>query len=219
MNEQHCVILLHGLARTHFSMLPMQHALSAAGYCVINVDYPSRQLPIEALAFLVIERGLQASRKQCDCKTIHFVTHSLGGILVRQYLSQHEIKRLGRVVMLAPPNQGTEAVDFLRKVPGYSLLNGPAGLQLGTSPQDVPRKLGAVDFELGVIAGKVSLNPLLSAMIPSPDDGKVSVQNTRVEGMRDFIILPLNHTFIMRSKEAHRQTLHFLRHGQFDRTG
>ena len=216
MNQQQCVILLHGLARTHFSMLPMQQALQRADYCVVNIDYPSRRLPIEQLAFIAIEQGLQQCRDLCQPERIHFVTHSLGGILVRQYLSQHALPLLGRVVMLAPPNQGTEAVDFLRKWPGYQWINGPAGLQLGTRAEDVPKKLGPVDFELGVIAGEVSFNPILSSMLPSPDDGKVSVQNTRVEGMSDFLTLRVNHTFIMRNKLAQRQTLHFLQHGCFD---
>ncbi len=221
MNQQQplsrqCVILLHGLARTHFSMLSMQRALTQAGFCVVNIDYPSRQLPIEELAFIAIEQGLQQCRQQCSALHVHFVTHSLGGILVRQYLSQHTIPELGRVVMLAPPNQGTEAVDVLRHLPGFSLLNGPAGAQLGTRTQDVPKRLGKVNFELGVIAGEISFNPVLSAMIPGIDDGKVSVKNTRVEGMKDFISLPINHTFIMRFREARRQTLHFLRHGCFD---
>ncbi len=215
MIENQCVILLHGLARTHLSMQPMQQALQKAGYCVVNIDYPSRRLPIEELAFIAVEQGLQQCRKHCGDGSIHFVTHSLGGILVRQYLTRHTLQNLGYVVMLAPPNQGTEAVDFLRKLPGYQWLNGPAGLQLGTTSEDVPRKLGPVNFELGVIAGEISFNPILSSMISSPDDGKVSVQNTQVEGMRDFITLPVNHTFIMRSKQAHRQTLHFLQHGCF----
>jgi pimeloyl-ACP methyl ester carboxylesterase len=206
---------LHGLARTYLSMHPIQQVLQKAGYCVVNIDYPSRRLPIEELAFIAVEQGLQQCQKHCADDGIHFVTHSLGGILVRQYLHQHTLHNLGRVVMLAPPNQGTEAVDFLRKLPGYQWINGPAGLQLGTTAQDVPKKLGPVNFELGVIAGEISFNPILSSMISSPDDGKVSVKNTRVEGMQDFITLPVNHTFIMRSKQAHLQTLHFLQHGCF----
>ncbi len=216
MSDQDCVILLHGLARTHFSMRSMQQFLQQAGYRVANIDYPSRRLPIEELAFIAVEQGLQQCRKQSENGTIHFVTHSLGGILVRQYCHQHQLPRLGRVVMLAPPNQGTEAVDVLRKLPVFRWINGPAGLQLGTAVDDVPKRLGAVDFELGVIAGETSYNPLLSALIPGPDDGKVSVQNTRVEGMQDFITLPVNHSFIMRNKQAQHQTLHFLQHGCFE---
>jgi hypothetical protein len=122
---------------------------------------------------------------------------------------------LQRVVMLGPPNQGSEAVDRLKNLPGFYWLNGPAGVQLGTSEQDMPRQLGAANFELGVIAGRRSINLLLSSMIPGQDDGKVSVESTKMDGMTDFISLPCTHTFMMRNSEVIRQTLFFLEHGHF----
>lgn len=214
-HQSECVILLHGLARTYLSMTGMQSALEKKGYAVFNINYPSRKLPIAELATIAIEQGLSKCH-QCNLHTIHFVTHSLGGILVRQYTEQKHIPGLHRVVMLGPPNQGSEAVDKLKNLPGFSLINGPAGLQLGTDDEDLPKQLGAVDFELGVIAGKKSLNPVLSSLLPGQDDGKVTVNNTRVAGMSDFITLPVNHTFMMKNQQTIQQTLYFLEHGHFN---
>ena len=118
--------------------------------------------------------------------------------------------------MLGPPNQGTEVVDRLRHIPMFNWLHGPAGSQLGTAQEDPPKKLGAVDFELGVIAGIRSINPLLSTLLTGQNDGKVSVENTKIEGMNDFITLPSTHTFMMRNSKVIYQVIHFLRFGQFD---
>jgi len=210
-----CVILLHGLARTSSSMHILQKSLSKKGYSVINIDYPSRQLPISELANVAIDEGILKSQ-QLQCKKIHFVTHSLGGILVRQYTQKKPIPDLHRVVMLGPPNNGSEVVDRLKNLPGYYQLNGPAGLELGTAEEDIPKQLGPVNFELGIIAGKLSINPFLSSMIPGQDDGKVSVESTKTQGMKDFIILPTTHTFMMWNSESIHQTMYFLKHGLFD---
>lgn len=209
------VILLHGLARTDKSMGKIEGILSRQGYCVTNVSYDSRDGDIETLASKAIVPAL------IDCPPadqVHFVTHSLGGILLRQYLSNDSIENLGRVVMLGPPNNGSEVVDELRKVPGFDLWNGEAGLELGTDANSVPRRLGSANFELGVIAGTSSINPLLSNMIPGPDDGKVSVESTRLEGMSDHIEMEVTHTFMMLDDEVIKQVISFLQSGKFMRT-
>jgi pimeloyl-ACP methyl ester carboxylesterase len=193
----------------------LEDALRDAGYDVINNGYPSREKPIEELARLAIDRGVSQCSSADD--PIHFVTHSLGGILVRYYVETHGLARLSKVVMLAPPNQGSEVVDRLREVPGFSLLNGPAGLQLGTDASSVPLSLGRVHFTLGVIAGTETFNPLLSLHLPDPNDGKVSVESAKVDGMTDFIEVPHSHTFIMRSQRVIDQVLFFLRTGRFER--
>lgn len=212
------VVLLHGLARSSNSMGKMRKALIAAGYDTCNIGYPSTKATVEELA---TSHVLPAIR-ECvpgNVTRLHFVTHSLGGIVVRQLVSNGNLQHVGRVVMLGPPNGGSEVADKLKRNWFYRRLNGPAGEQLGTLPGDAPKRLGSADFELGVIAGNRSINPILSLMIPGRNDGKVSVENAKLDGMRDFLVLNTTHTFMMRNHQVIAQVLHFLAHGEFLRTG
>ncbi|HEX9784728.1 MAG TPA: alpha/beta fold hydrolase [Opitutaceae bacterium] len=216
-NSSEHVILLHGLARRSGSMDRMATALRDAGYSVANTGYSSRTAPVHALAAATIAKALDvAEARRASC--LHFVTHSMGGILVRDYLKHHRIERLGRVVMLAPPNAGSEVVDRLRSWSLFRWINGPAGQELGTDATSVPQRLGPVDFELGVIAGDRSINWINSLMITGPDDGKVSVRSTQVDGMSDHVVIHTTHPFIMKNRTAIRQTLMFLRTGAFEKT-
>ena len=140
-----CVVLLHGLARTSDSMKSLEKRLTIEGFTVVNVDYPSRKHSIESLAEIAVGQGIEECVGKSASK-INFVTHSLGGILVRIYLKSNQRKDIGRVVMLGPPNQGSEVVDKLKNAPGFELLNGPAGMQLGTSATDIPKIVGASRF-------------------------------------------------------------------------
>jgi pimeloyl-ACP methyl ester carboxylesterase len=213
-SDKDCVILLHGLARTAASMDKMAAALTAEGYQVVNDTYPSREHTIEVLAPLAIDAGLEKCGELSEQRKVHFVTHSLGGILVRYYFEYHNLAQLGRVVMLAPPNQGSEASDDLRDVPGFDLLNGPAGSQLGKGDDSVPLQLGTPDFEFAVIAGDRSIDPVTSAVLPNPDDGKVSVADTRLDGMSDFALVHVSHAYIMKDKTVIEMVKRFLRTGQ-----
>jgi pimeloyl-ACP methyl ester carboxylesterase len=210
-----CVVLLHGLSRSSLSMNKMERALIEAGYSTANIDYPSRDHVIEELALIAVSAGIAECRAQAVPERVHFVTHSLGGILVRQYLSEYELPELGRVVMLGPPNQGSAAVDALRDVPGFDWINGPAGRQLGKGANSVPLKLGPANFELGVIAGTRTIDPVTSAVLPDPDDGKVSVVDTRLEGMADFVVVEHSHAFMMRMSRVIELTKSFLVTGSF----
>lgn len=209
-----CVVLLHGLNRSWRTMEKLAEALQQDGYSTANVDYPSSTEPVEVLAPKVVNEGLQNCR-QTGASKIHFVTHSLGGILLRYAHSQDPIPDLGRVVMLGPPNQGSEVIDKTRNWPGSHMIAGDAGLQLGTDPDSIPSQLGPVDFELGVIAGTGTTNPFMSAMLPEEDDGKVTVARTQVAGMDDFEIVSNSHHTIMKSDDVIADTIHFLHTGRF----
>ncbi len=216
LDKKECVILLHGLARTKRSMDKLEHAFSLAGYKVINVDYPSRELPIEKLSESVIPGALKICRTFSPNR-IHFVTHSMGGILLRYYLAEEKIENLGRVVMLSPPNKGSEVVDRLSDFFIFKLINGPAGKQLGTDKNSIPLALGSADFELGIITGDRSINPILSMIIPGADDGKVSVKRANLEGALEFLVVHSSHPFIMRNKGVINKVIHFIEYGCFDK--
>jgi hypothetical protein len=207
------VVLLHGLARSSKSMSLLENALFVRDFRVINIDYPSTEHGIDDLVN-ILENELERCCKERS-QPVHFVTHSLGGILVRAYLARETFEPLGRVVMLSPPNQGSELVDAFGDSPIYELILGPAGRELGTNEASVPRALPPVEFELGIITGDETINPIGAWLIPGENDGAVSVESAQVAGMSELIVLPENHTFIMQSPEAVEQVVHFIEHGQF----
>ena len=211
------IFLLHGLARTSSSMKHMERFLSDHNFSVSNLDYSSRHFTIQELAKKVRQQIITISEDQKSSK-YHFVTHSMGGIVLRQIQATNPLPHLGRVVMLGPPNQGSEIVDKLGKMKVFQLLNGPASLQLSTHSESIPNRLGPVSFELGVIAGDRSINPILSSMIPGKDDGKVAIHRARVKGMKDFIVVHSPHPFLMNHKPAQENALHFIKTGKFIHT-
>lgn len=208
------VVLLHGLARTSDSMSQMEEALESAGYHVCNVSYPSRKHSIEVLAADFVAPAVRACRAS-ETDTVNFVTHSLGGILVRQLAKSETDLHIGRVVMLSPPNHGSEVVDKLGTLSLFTMINGPAGLQLATGEEFLPRSLGPATFDVGIITGSRTINPILSLIIPGDDDGKVSIESAKLEGMKDFCVIPASHPFIMSNERAIAQTLAFLAKGGF----
>ena len=195
-------------------MKSIEKFLSDQNFSVSNLDYPSRHFTIPKLAQKVRQQIITISEDQKP-STYHFVTHSMGGIILRQIQATNPLPDLGRVVMLGPPNQDSEIVDKLGKMKVFQLLNGPASLQLSTHASGIPNQLGPVSFEIGVIAGDRSINPILSSMIPGKDDGKVAIPRTRVEGTNDFLIVHSPHPFLMNHKPAQENALHFIKTGKF----
>ncbi|WP_028583318.1 lipase family protein [Desulfogranum mediterraneum] len=208
------VLLLHGLARSRYSMILLERYLLARGYRVANPGYPSRQEEIAPLAHRVIPQGL-AQLRQAGVETIHAVTHSMGGILLRRYWQDRQIPGFGHAVMLAPPNRGCELVDHFSRYRWFRLWAGPAGCQLGTASDSLPNALGPVPFSTGIIAGNEPIIPFFGHLIPGENDGKVSVARARVEGMKELLVLPCSHPFIMNHRAVWAQTAHFLEHGCF----
>ena len=209
-----CVILLHGLARTSASMNDMQTALIDSGYLVARIDYPSREKTVQELATPAIRKGLASCELQ-SASPVHVVTHSMGGILFRQYVHEHGAEEFARTIMLAPPNHGSEAVDSLKEIPGFQWLNGPAGLQLGTDENSLPLALGPAISDVAVIAGTFSINIVLSTYLPDPDDGKVSVASTRLEGMCAHLQQDVSHPYIMKDDSVIREVISYLDTGKF----
>lgn len=208
------VVILHGIARSSVHMKPMADYLQAQDYDVVNLDYPSTKYTLEELTERIHER---LAIRLTEDKPVHFVGYSMGGLVVRALIHSYRPAKLGKVVLLGVPNHGSEVADFLKNNWLYKIFYGPAGQQLTTNNKETEKRLGSVDYELGVIAGNSSIDPISSYIIGGDDDGKVSVASTKVDGMKDHIVVRASHTFFPGNKEAQRQVAYFLKHGMFDK--
>lgn len=212
MIKNEYILILHGLGRTKHSMRRLEKYLQNYGYVTINIGYPSRKYSIEYLANNYLKPILNQYANKAS--KIHFIGHSLGCVLIRYCLKKHKPVNLGRVVMLAPPNQGSELADFMQKLWFARCFFGSALFQLGTKNNSIPMTLGDVNFELGIIAGDHPLW-MTSHIIPGSNDGIISVESTKVHGMQDFLLEHCYHTFIMRSTKVIKATCQFLKTGSF----
>jgi pimeloyl-ACP methyl ester carboxylesterase len=207
------VLLLHGLAASSRSLRRLERAIVSEGYETLNLAYPSCRM---RLADLVEQVHAQRDWIAHPNGRTHIVTYSMGGLLARGYIARHRPPNLGRVVMLAPPNGGSEVADLLAENFLYRCIFGPVGAELTTNrPESVAQLLGNVDYPLGVIAGNRFIDPLGWLFISGPNDGRVSVERTKVYGMTDHVTIPASHFAMMRNKSAFRYTIHFLKHGRF----
>ena len=209
------VVLLHGVAMPALEMHPVARALAAAGYRVINLPYPSRSFTIEQLAHDYLPAQLHACGADAAPR-LHFVAHSMGGLVVRLYLQEHKPANLGRVVLLAPPNAGSPVADRLNRSALCRWLIGPNLARLGTSTAAaLAPKLAPPDYEVGIIAGNTSINPVFSHWQNGASDGAVSVDSARLAGARDFLVVPYSHTLMLWHEATAAQVLAFLRTGRF----
>lgn len=209
-----CVVLLHGVAMSRWVMAPIARALERDGYRVINLSYPSRTMPLEQLAREFLPRELE-KRGALAAPRLHFVTHSMGSIVLRLYLRDHRPANLGRVVMLGPPNHGSQAADRAAQRPWMRAVMGVNLPRLTTGAGGVTPTLGPADFELGIIAGSSLLNPMFKRDMPGVHDGVVTVESAKLDGMRDFRVVPHSHTVMLWRRDVIDDVRAFLRDGKF----
>jgi pimeloyl-ACP methyl ester carboxylesterase len=212
------VILLHGMGRTGFSMRKMARYLDGQGYRTVNITYPSTRLPIPVIAETIVKPAVDRCLAD-GAERVHVVSHSLGGIVIRQYLQDHSLPSGSRIVMMGPPNRGSEIADLLKDVPLYRWLMGEAGQSLGTAETSFVNTLKPVNATIGIIAGTRTVAPVCSFLIPGADDGKVSVFRTQLDEMTDFVTVPRSHPFMASSRPVMREVAGFLEHGRFGDSG
>lgn len=207
------VVLLHGWWAGRLEMVRIGQHLKRCGYRVVNIGYPSVTVPLDELASRELPRRL-AGRIPPDATRVHFVTHSMGGILLRHFVSTRPDLALGRVVMIGPPNRGSEVADRWLRVPGIGWIVGPNLAELSTRSRMAAAAVVPVDFEVGVIAGTTA--PLAwNSPLPKPHDGKVSVVGTELAGMAAHTTVRASHSLLPWRREVVRLVERFLAAGEF----
>lgn len=214
-NKDDYVVLLHGIGRDAGILNELESYLNRHDYETHNETYPSTMYSILSLAhhiYLRIQHDFPDRQRR-----IHFVAHSMGGILARVIISKYRPANLGRVVMIGPPNKGSAIIDRLKQFKFFHRIMGPAALQLSAEDKSFVKSLPPVDYDVGVIAGNQSSEPWFSLFLSGENDGKVTVDSTRLEGMKDHIVIPASHVGLVSHDETLKQVLHFLEQGEFER--
>lgn len=213
-NNKEQVVILHGIARSKSHMESLATYLKENGeYEVFNINYPSTKYNLQELTKIVHD---DLASKIDSKKIVNFVGYSMGGLVVRSLINKYKYPNLGKVVLLASPNHGSEVADFIKNFWPYKKIYGPAGQQLTTNRPDIETLLGQVSYDLGIIAGNSTIDPFSSMIIPGDDDGKVSIISTKVKGMKDHIIVNASHTFFPSNKKVKEHTLNFLQYSKFN---
>jgi len=210
------VIVLHGIAMSRVWMAGIAWRLRRQGYAVQNLAYPSRKRTFDKLAEGIapaIDTAFETSGQP-----VNFVAHSTGALLVRCYAQKYGAEKIGRVVMIGAPNHGSEVADFLRRFPPFKWYFGPVGQALGTSVDDMGPKLPPVPFECGIIAGRNHYFHFPTSYIvdiPRPNDGLVTVDSTKVDGMKDHVVIFGDHSLMVWMPSVWKLALQFLAAGSF----
>ena len=219
-NEEYdYVVVLHGLTRGIAHMKMLANYISQNNFEVLNIGYPSTTLPISKIVDNIYESIFHITRIG---RRIHFVGYSMGGILARILIDKYNFKKLGRVVQIAPPNHGSELVDYIKNSKFFNFIYhricGPAGQELDTKNALIKQLAynRIIKYELGVIAGKINYTiPIVSSLLPTDNDGRVSVDSTRLRDMKDHIIINCSHISAPYNKNVQQQTVFFLKEGRF----
>lgn len=210
------VIALHGLIRFREVMEDVgQHLEKTGQFDVVEVSYASTRRTLEEHA-----ESLDRVIQNLNVEEVNFVAHSLGNLVVRRWLAMQAEKevaspRVGRMVMIAPPNQGAVMARVWRDNKLFGMVMGPSGKQLAESWEELSPKLAVPKCEFGIIAGTGGYNPLL----PGDDDWVVSVAETKLEGAKDFATFADNHGELLGDERVHEAVTNFLSHGRFHAMG
>lgn len=209
--EKEVVYLLHGLGRSSFAMWVLASRLEDAGFLVNNIGYSSiNETPEDIL--LDVSEQINSSLPE-DNQAVHFVGHSLGGLIIRAYLEDTKVKNLGRVVLIGTPNKGTTLVDYYQDSWWLQMV-GPTALALSTAEDSFPNSIADPYYPVGIIAG-ISEDNNNEDILPGEDDGLVPLESTKVNGMTDIIIIESSHWMLRYDQDVASQTIAFLRHERF----
>ncbi|ARU56935.1 lipase [Oleiphilus messinensis] len=214
--ESECVVLVHGLWRSGAAMQPIAEVLNQSGYNVVVIDYPSTRLAIPSLARTYIHEGVQECADSHPTK-IHLVSHSMGAILIRQYLQDHMLPSGSKVVMLSPPNQGSELSERFAGRWWFDGVVGPAASSL--TQHGIISRLAPLTVPVGIIAAKRNWSLWPDALLPEPNDGTVSLSSMALPEMNDWIEIESGHAMMRFNSAVQAQILHFLQHSHFLHTG
>lgn len=204
------VIVVHGIIRSSKSFSKLKEKLEKENYLVFGFDYPSTRVSIPESAEYLKKSILSLN----GVEEINFVVHSLGGLVVRSYLSKHQDKRIKRMVMMGVPNKGARMADKLQNNFLYEAIYGPAGQQMISGNKSFIATLPIPKFEFAIIAGARGNEKGFNPLVPGDDDGTVSVESTRLPGARDFITVKCAHSFLMNHTDVIDHTVRFLKHGR-----
>lgn len=215
--NKEAVILLHGIGLSKWSLTLIKLRLKQAGFDTMNITYPSTKLSLDGIADWLHQKYLTDDFWNSYSK-VHFVTHSMGGLVARRYLNKFRdvlnADKIGRVVMLGTPNQGSEIADVMRSFPPYKWLFGPAGQELTTTAQSTSKDISF--FDVGVIAGTAGwLYPISGLFFKGKHDGRVAVERTKLPDMKDHIVIRSSHTLMIYRRKVHNEIVHFLKQGNF----
>lgn len=217
-HKQETVILLHGIGHCKWNMFFLERALKARGYKTLNFTYPSMNKEIKSLSEWLKDK-LEAKKVWEVSDKVHFVAHSMGGLVGGFYLQDYKKdipqEKMGRFVMLGTPHNGSEVADGLQNIWLYKKVFGPAGQQLTTDKRE-KKILNKPYYELGIVAGSRHwLYPLSWIFMDGENDGCVSTTSARLNGMKDYIIMPVMHGFMAWKPSVHKQVIRFLDQGAF----
>lgn len=205
-------MFLHGINKSSSSLKGLEKFIFNYGFAILNITYPSTKHSINELVDIV-HKVIHDEFNKYD--KVSFVGFSMGGLIIRAYLNKYKLSNLEKVVMIGTPNNGSEVADFFKGNKLYKKFFGPAGGQLITNQQDHDILFGKIYYECGIIAGNLPLDFCYPIMRKSSSDGKVSVSSTKLNNMKDHIVLRVPHWYMPQSKKVWRQVLHFLQHSSF----